>query len=88
MDDLARLNEEQRTRYRGLIVGHVWQQSGRNLLPDLTIADNIDLPQILKGVGASRYKRRTRELLEIVGLADMAKKKPEQIARALFCART
>src|SRR5436309_15729369 len=42
--DLAHLNEEQRTRYRGLIVGHVWQQSGRNLLADLTIADNVDLP--------------------------------------------
>jgi ABC-type lipoprotein export system ATPase subunit len=78
--DLARLNEEQRTRYRGLIVGHVWQQSGRNLLPDLTIADNVDLPQILKGVRASRYKRRTRELLEIVGLAGMAKKKPDQLS--------
>jgi ABC-type lipoprotein export system ATPase subunit len=78
--DLARLNEEQRTRYRGLIVGHVWQQSGRNLLPDLTIADNVDLPQILKGVRPSRYKRRTRELLEIVGLAGMAKKKPEQLS--------
>lgn len=78
--DLAHLNEEQRTRYRGLIVGHVWQQSGRNLLPDLTIADNVDLPQILKGASASRYKRRTRELLEIVGLAGMAKKKPEQLS--------
>ncbi len=78
--DLARLSEEQRTRYRSLIVGHVWQQSGRNLLADLTITDNVDLPQILKGVSASRYKRRTRELLEIIGLADMAKKKPSQLS--------
>lgn len=78
--DLARLGEQQRTRYRGLIVGHVWQQSGRNLLTDLTIADNVDLPQILKGVSASRYKRRTSELLEIVGLAGMAKKKPAQLS--------
>lgn len=78
--DLTRLNEEQRTRYRGLIVGHVWQQSGRNLLSDLSVADNIDLPQLLKGVASSHYKRRTRELLEIVGLADMAKKKPGQLS--------
>ena len=78
--DLARLGEEQRTRYRGLLVGHVWQQSGRNLLPDLTIGDNVDLPQILKGERASRYKRRTRELLEMVGLADKAKRKPEQLS--------
>ena len=78
--DLARLGEQQRTRYRGLIVGHVWQQSGRNLLTDLTIADNVDLPQVLKGVSALRYKRRTNELLEIVGLAGMAKKKPAQLS--------
>ncbi|HLG61627.1 MAG TPA: ABC transporter ATP-binding protein [Ktedonosporobacter sp.] len=78
--DLTRLNDEQRARYRSLIVGHVWQQSGRNLLPDLTIADNIDLPQILNGTRAASYKRRTRELLEIVGLAAMAKKKPAQLS--------
>jgi ABC-type lipoprotein export system ATPase subunit len=78
--DLTHLSEQQRTRYRSLIVGHVWQQSGRNLLADLTIADNVDLPQILKGVGTSRYRRRTRELLEIIGLADMAKKKPAQLS--------
>jgi ABC-type lipoprotein export system ATPase subunit len=78
--DLTRLSEGQRTRYRGLIVGHVWQQSGRNLLADLTIADNVDLPQILKGVKSTHYKRRTRELLEIIGLADMARKKPDQLS--------
>src|SRR5438128_2626188 len=78
--DLTRLSEQQRTRYRSLIVGHVWQQSGRNLLADLTIADNVDLPQILKGVGRSGYRRRTSELLEIVGLADMAKKRPAQLS--------
>lgn len=72
--DLNRLDEEQCTRYRSLVVGHLWQQSGRNLLPDLTVAGNVDLPQILKGVHAARYKRRTHELLEIVGLAAMAKK--------------
>ena len=78
--DLARLGEQQRARYRGLVVGHVWQQSGRNLLVDLTIADNVDLPQILKGVGAARYRSRTHELLEMVGLAGMAKKRPEQLS--------
>jgi ABC-type lipoprotein export system ATPase subunit len=78
--DLSRLTDQQRARYRGLLVGHVWQQSGRNLLPDLTVAGNVNLPQLLNGVSAARYKRRTRELLEIVGLADMAKKKPAQLS--------
>src|SRR5436305_13228054 len=70
----------ERTHYRSHIVVNYRKQSVHNLYPELSIADNIDLPQILKGVGASRYKRRTRELLEIVGLADMARKKPEQLS--------
>ncbi|GCE12911.1 ABC transporter ATP-binding protein [Tengunoibacter tsumagoiensis] len=78
--DLSRLNEEQRPHYRNLIVGHLWQQSGRNLLPDLTIADNIQLPQLLKGVRASRYKQHTQSLLELVGLGTMGKKKPLQLS--------
>jgi ABC-type lipoprotein export system ATPase subunit len=78
--DLARLNEEQRTRYRNLVVGYVWQQSGRNLLPDLTAADNIELPQVLNGTGRARSTKRTWELLALVGLADMAKKKPAQLS--------
>ena len=78
--DLSRLTDQQRARYRNLLVGHVWQQSGRNLLADLTVAGNVDLPQLLNGVSPARYKRRTHELLEIVGLADMAKKKPAQLS--------
>ena len=78
--DLTRLNEEQRTRYRNLVTGYVWQQSGRNLLPDLTIEGNVNLPQLLNGTGAARSAKRTRELLELVGLAAMAKKKPAQLS--------
>lgn len=78
--DLARLNEEQRTRYRNLVIGYVWQQSGRNLLSDLTAAANVDLPQMLNGASATRCAHRTRELLERVGLGSMAKKKPAQLS--------
>jgi len=78
--DLTRLNEEQRTRYRNLVIGYVWQQSGRNLLPDLTAAANVDLPQVLNGAGKARCTKRTQELLALVGLADMAKKKPSQLS--------
>ena len=70
--DLTRLSEEQRTRYRNLVIGYVWQQSGRNLLPDLTVEGNVNLPQLLNGIGAARGRKRTHELLELVGLAAMA----------------
>ena len=78
--DLTRLSEEQRTRYRNLVVGYLWQQSGRNLLPDLTIAGNVDLPQILNGSVAFHSSQRTYELLELVGLKGMEKKSPAQLS--------
>jgi len=78
--DLTRLAEEQRTRYRNLVVGYMWQQSGRNLLPDLSAAANVDLPQLLNGAGAARCSKRTSELLALVGLAEMVHKKPAQLS--------
>src|SRR5271165_4531945 len=67
-NDLSRMNEQQRTLYRCFEVGHVWQQSGRNLLPELTLLENVEAPQALAGVAAGKRVRRSRELLEAVGL--------------------
>src|SRR5215472_8345815 len=78
--DLTRLDEEQRTRYRNVVVGYLWQQSGRNLLPDLCIATNVDVPQLLNGISPSRSAKRTRELLATVGLVDMGEKRPFQLS--------
>lgn len=78
--DLTRLKERQHNDYRRFIVGHMWQQSGRNLLPDLTILDNVSLPQVLAGVSGARRLRRSRELLKLVGLGGMAQKYPEQLS--------
>ncbi|HEU5370567.1 MAG TPA: ABC transporter ATP-binding protein [Ktedonobacterales bacterium] len=78
--DLARLGEAERVKYRQFIVGHIWQQSGRNLLPELTAAANIELPQVLVGASQSRRSQRAHELLELVGLGEMDKKKPEQLS--------
>src|SRR5579864_3425655 len=52
-NDLTRLSEGQRTTYRCFTVGHVWQQSGRNLLPDLSVTENILLPQVLGRVSSA-----------------------------------
>jgi ABC-type lipoprotein export system ATPase subunit len=79
-NDLTRLTPAQRIDYRRYIVGQIWQQSGRNLLPELSVADNVQLPQMLSGVGSMQRARRTRELLRLVGLAAMAAKRPEQLS--------
>src|SRR5881275_3518877 len=79
-NDLTRLSEAQRILYRRFLVGHIWQQSGRNLLPELSIAANVEMPQMLGGVGSSKRSRRAAELLELVGLEGMGKKKPDQLS--------
>ncbi|WP_069801737.1 ABC transporter ATP-binding protein [Thermogemmatispora onikobensis] len=78
--DLARLNERQRLFYRRFVVGHVWQQSGRNLLPELSLQENIELPQLLSGVGRRERLRRARELLHLIGLEAAAQRLPAQIS--------
>jgi ABC-type lipoprotein export system ATPase subunit len=77
---LTRLSERERNAYRRLVVGHVWQQSGRNLVSDLTLAENVGLPQMLAGVRSRQRARRSAELLERVGLGAMTKKRPEQLS--------
>jgi ABC-type lipoprotein export system ATPase subunit len=74
------MTEEQRTLYRCFEVGHVWQQSGRNLLPELTLLENVSLPQALAGSSPGKRLRRSHELLERVGLGHMSKKKPHQLS--------
>ena len=79
-NDLTRLSQAQRIRYERFTVGHVWQQSGRNLLPELSIQENIELPQVLGGANSARRARRAQELLELVGLGGMSKKRPDQLS--------
>ena len=78
--DLTRLNETQRIQYRRFVIGHIWQQSGRNLLPELSLAENVELPQLLGGIASERRLRHARELLELVGLEGMNRKRPDEIS--------
>ena len=78
--DLTFLTEQQRTQYRRKVVGFVWQQTSRNLLPYLTAADNIELPMTLDGVGRRERARRVAELLELVGLSHRAGHRPDALS--------
>ncbi|HVB21379.1 MAG TPA: ABC transporter ATP-binding protein [Ktedonobacteraceae bacterium] len=79
-NDLTRLVELQRINYRRHIIGHIWQQSGRNLLPELTMAANVELPQMLSGVDEHTRRNRANELLGLVGLDAHTRKRPDQLS--------
>jgi ABC-type lipoprotein export system ATPase subunit len=78
--DLSFLTEQQRTQYRRRVVGFVWQQTARNLLPYLTAAENVELPMTLDGVGRRERARRVAELLELVGLSNRADHRPDALS--------
>ncbi|GAC1519280.1 MAG: hypothetical protein NVS3B14_21470 [Ktedonobacteraceae bacterium] len=78
--DPTRLSQAQRIDYQRYTVGHVWQQSGRNLLPELSVQANVELPQVLGGVEPASRARRAAELLELVGLKGTEQKRPDQLS--------
>src|SRR5690606_18168116 len=69
--DLPALSNRERVTYRRDVVGFVWQQTARNLLPYLSALENVQLARAIGGA-ARRDDGRAAELLELVGAADLA----------------
>jgi ABC-type lipoprotein export system ATPase subunit len=75
--DLLGMTAKRRLEYRRRIVGFVWQQTARNLLPYLTARENVELPMRL---ARRRRKGRADDLLAMVNLADHADRRPDQLS--------
>ncbi len=78
--DLLRMGHADRLTYRRSVVGFVWQQTGRNLVPYLNARENVMLPLAFAGVGARKRDKRARELLEAMGMGDKASRRPHQLS--------
>ena len=76
--DLMAMSRAQRVDYQRSVVGFVWQQTSRNLLPFLTAADNVALPMVISG--RSGRGARAAELLDLLGVADCADRRPAQLS--------
>ena len=72
------LNDNQATLVRRHNVGFVFQFF--NLLPTLSAEENIALPLIIDGQDLRRYQSRINTLLELVGLTDRRRHKPDQLS--------
>ncbi|MEW5659598.1 ABC transporter ATP-binding protein [Streptomyces cinereoruber] len=79
--DLLAMDGGARLRYRREVVGFVWQQTARNLLPYLTAAQNVALPMQLRGRSKTRQKtERAEELLAMLGIAEVRDRRPHQLS--------
>jgi putative ABC transport system ATP-binding protein len=79
--DLLTMSRRDRVHYQRSTVGFVWQQTGRNLLPYLTAAENVRVPLELARAG-TRAERAARvtELLELLDVGDVADRVPWQMS--------
>ena len=76
--DVAALSDAERSRIRLTRIGFVFQRFF--LLPMLTAAENIDLPQSEAGIPRAQRQARTAELLSYVGLSARADHRPSQLS--------
>ena len=77
-DDVTKLSDRQRSLLRLRQIGFVFQRFF--LLPMLTAAENVELPQSEANVPKAERRQRTQELLEYVGLAARAAHRPSELS--------
>jgi len=78
--DLLRMSAADRLAYRRSVVGFIWQQTSRNLLPYLSAAENVALPMSFAGVRPRARARRTNELLDAMGMGAKAARRPGELS--------
>ena len=75
---LNRMSERERTLFRRNHIGFVFQFY--NLIPTLTVAENVLLPLELTGLLTPEHRRRARDLLDAVGLGDRGQAFPDRLS--------
>ncbi len=76
--DVRGLNDNQRSRLRNEKIGFIFQAF--NLIPDLNVADNVDVPLRYRGLNGAERRRRIQESLERVGLAARSHHYPSELS--------
>jgi putative ABC transport system ATP-binding protein len=77
-NDVSRLSDYQRAKLRNQKIGFIFQSF--NLMPDLNLFDNIDVPLRYRGMKANERKQRIDRALESVGLLARKKHVPSQLS--------
>lgn len=77
-DDVSRMNDNQLSNIRATRIGFIFQSY--NLIQQLTVVENIEVPLYYQGRGGIAAQRRCRELAEMVGLGDRLGHRPTQLS--------
>ena len=77
-EDVSQLNDRQRSRIRNEKVGFIFQSF--NLIPDLNLADNVDVPLRYRGWSGVERRRAVGDMLDLVGLGSRQNYLPSQLS--------
>jgi len=77
-EDIGTLGDDARSRIRNQKIGFIFQ--GFNLIPDLDVFDNVDVPLRYRGFNSRERKARIERSLELVGLAARMHHLPAQLS--------
>ncbi len=66
------------TRFRAKNIGFIFQQF--NLIPTLSVAENVGIPLLIQGESNSKALKRAREVLELVGIGERWKERPNKLS--------
>ena len=76
--DVSTMNDDQQAEIRNKMLGFIFQQY--NLIPKLTVRENVELPLLYADIGTEERRRRAEESLERVGLAGKERNLPSQLS--------
>ena len=76
--DVSTMEDDQQAEVRNKMLGFIFQQY--NLIPKLTVQENVELPLLYAGVSAEERHARAVQSLERVGLADKRRNLPSQLS--------
>lgn len=76
--EVAGLQERQRTSLRKGKIGFVFQSF--NLIDELTVFENVELPLVYQKMARSERKKRTEEVMDKVGISSRSKHYPSQLS--------
>ncbi len=78
--DLVKMSDRDLDAYRLREVGFLWQIPARNLVPYLTVWENVQLPMLMAGERAQEREARARALLAQVGLWEHRRHRPVELS--------
>ena len=77
-DSIGEMSDRRRTRFRAQKMGFIFQSY--NLMPVLSAVENVELPLLVAGAKPKDARKKALRALEMVGLADQAHKRPNEMS--------